>query len=269
MASTNHVTGGGGKRKAFTLIELLVVVAVIAVLIAIALPALRRAKELAKLIVCMSNLRGISQGWQSYLADNDDRFFQEVSANFRYGGWDGIPFAGYRRPLNPHVGGLSEIGAGENEAKVFKCPGDDGRVVRSGTVYYEYFGTSYQTNRLLIGQNRLGNPSEAGHAELIRRLNEKLPCLKASDVDNPSELVLIGDSEWGTQWSPEDPDLPCGRQWHRKLHNFSVAFLDCHVEFIEIKKGLYVGPGYRVIPFKELCSLAMSVQQEEPCSDDH
>jgi hypothetical protein len=44
-----------------------------------------------------------------------------------------------------------------------------------------------------------------------------------------------------------------------------VAFLDGHVEFIRIRKGLYVTPEYCVLPFAELYGLALKVQMEEPC----
>ncbi len=59
-------------RKAFTLIELLVVVAIIALLIAILLPSLGRARENAKRTVCQSRLRSWGQGFQAYAASNDD-----------------------------------------------------------------------------------------------------------------------------------------------------------------------------------------------------
>lgn len=55
----------------FTLIELLVVIAVIAILIAILLPALQIAKECATGAVCLGNHRSLLTGWIMYADDND------------------------------------------------------------------------------------------------------------------------------------------------------------------------------------------------------
>jgi prepilin-type N-terminal cleavage/methylation domain-containing protein/prepilin-type processing-associated H-X9-DG protein len=58
--------------RAFTLIELMVVVAIIALLVAILLPSLSRARDRAKAMRCLANLRGIGQGLVLYEQQNND-----------------------------------------------------------------------------------------------------------------------------------------------------------------------------------------------------
>jgi prepilin-type N-terminal cleavage/methylation domain-containing protein/prepilin-type processing-associated H-X9-DG protein len=86
------------KQNGFTLIELLVVIAIIAILAAMLLPALSAAKEKAKRISCVNNLKQMALGLNIYCGDNNDYM---PPLKFRYSGNIQYPYEFFRySPVN-------------------------------------------------------------------------------------------------------------------------------------------------------------------------
>ena len=128
-------------RKAFTLIELLVVISIIALLIAILLPALSSAKQSAVRIECLGRLHELSTASTSYAVDNDGLYLKTNDANEVNG--SGVPKV------------ASPQGLGGAERKAFEdygfgpaqwvCPAmewKEAQIVNSGSLGsgYLYFG---------------------------------------------------------------------------------------------------------------------------------
>lgn len=249
--------------KGFTLIELLVVIAIIAVLLAILSPALRKIRSVAKRVYCQTNLKQITIAWHLYLDDNDDCFYQEREANHAYGGWGGV--GGYDDPcdyprfLNPYLQLPLEIKT-EGGAKVFRCPADRGGEFYVGKAHL-WFGNSYQTNLLLIGPSELETEvTPEPWKELHEEINKYLANLKSTHVAEPARVLLVGDNNWVNQWAFDDPYDE--DSWHDKEYYYNMAFLDGRVDYLHIRKGLYVTDEYCVMPFRELKAMARRLQEE-------
>jgi prepilin-type processing-associated H-X9-DG protein/prepilin-type N-terminal cleavage/methylation domain-containing protein len=86
MNSADHRALGENPRKSaagITLIELLVVIAIVAILAALLLPALGRAKGKAVTTACRNNLGQLNKAWLLYVTDHEDRLPPSISVNSR------------------------------------------------------------------------------------------------------------------------------------------------------------------------------------------
>ncbi|HEX3102010.1 MAG TPA: prepilin-type N-terminal cleavage/methylation domain-containing protein, partial [Pyrinomonadaceae bacterium] len=137
------------RSRAFTLIELLVVIAIIAILAAMLLPALSRAKDQAYQTQCKNNLKQLDLGMMLYLGDSDDRMPNMASSNQGWLESDWIYWRiGANTPTMPDGTPatvdksmiVSQLKTG-NSTNIFLCPKDktDWRVANSGNPYvYSY-----------------------------------------------------------------------------------------------------------------------------------
>jgi prepilin-type processing-associated H-X9-DG protein/prepilin-type N-terminal cleavage/methylation domain-containing protein len=211
--------------RAFTLVELLVVIGIIALLIAILLPALSTARENAKTLNCLSNLRQLSTAANIYCNANNGSYpvaywLESAPPLVISYAWDFTSVRDTAAGSTTIEPGL--LWQGTSAAPVQQCPAFEGK---SNTLGDPYTGYNYNTSYIGHGQG------------------ESIPApMKASQVRRASECALFGDGEYASGAdkfmrapfpNPGDASFTnrsAGTQGFRHRRMTNVAFADGHAE---------------------------------------
>lgn len=185
------------KKKAFTLIELLVVISIIALLLAILMPALGKVKKQAQSTVCKSNLKQWGLAYSLYAADYNGRF---MSTNW------GQANESWMEVLRPYY---------EDQHKVRLCP--SAKKISSGPTWP--VGLSGATDKAWT-LNATANTDEftGGYGEnLFVRHETKTTVLGSPakywgspDHAGASEIPLVMDARWYSMAPRNDHATPTG-----------------------------------------------------------
>jgi len=207
------------RSSAFTLIELLVVIGIIAVLVALAFPALGKVRSAADRTKCASNLRQIATAMNTFAADNDGilPYSITVDENHQLQCWDKALFDGGYLP----------------DFRVFACPADklprnlsEGEYMRSyalnSNVFYEKGKEATLAAHHLRG--RLAR-AEKGINAIVLAFERPT----AAFAFNRRSSIAFDNPSVGTIGVAPDPNIP-----HVTAANY--LFCDGHVEFLDYRR---------------------------------
>jgi len=228
------------RRRAFTLIELLVVIAIIAILAAMLFPVFARARESARKIQCLSNVKNIAMAIQMYLTDFDrlppEEHRPEVLQVFHDRGGGGTCTCCYARRANPYTKWPVVFDEYIKNRDVWRCPsshfytgagaicpGPDWWAVTLahesewgcyGTICHGTFPPGWggditdSWTQKSCGIDRVNGPKSTGVFEQGIGTSEDYD-LKMSQVEDPAKHWAVGDvGVEGTTWDASRAAYP-------------------------------------------------------------
>jgi prepilin-type N-terminal cleavage/methylation domain-containing protein len=172
------MTSDNTRKSGFTLIELLVVIAIISILVAILMPTLNAAKELARTALCSANKSALAKASSAYSQDyRDSLFWRRVPGEAGNAG----SFIEY---LAPYADERPDD-TGFKKDSLYYCPSLDRSLVKSGSMPLTV-GTTPAFNG---GGHQSGDDGEIGH-----RYKQKSPSrqIEFVDLSQQSNTAILG-----------------------------------------------------------------------------
>lgn len=211
-------------RHAFTLVELLVVIGIIAVLVAILLPSLAKARVAAVRVQCLSNLRQCAMGIQAYSQDyNGAILIRYQPLGGHYHSWGGTLMYGYENaqsaaedtPVLPRY----------MNTQVARCPMDPYRVKEMEKIPTNPFSNGMDqfcwATYAIFTYDSANDPRTWDFQKrtvLVDIGTDKstMDTQKLNRVPRPGEMIMLADS----RMSVGGPDWWCGPNWSTHIGQF-------------------------------------------------
>ena len=228
------------KRKGFTLIELLVVIAIIAILAAILFPVFAQAREKARQISCLSNLKQSGLAYAMYIQDYDETTPLQVSPTDGY--WYFL--------IQPYV----------KNWQLMLCP-DRNDTTNSGSnppaLNHRMMGYGYNDGWVSdSGYGLVQTQTKDAYGKTMRAGRS------IAAIVTPTDCVAFGDTYDTPGYSIGMDNilstLPDGYSTKSLRHtsgNFNYAFADGHAKLIHMQSGEYTGFGLTARPANEVDAL--------------
>jgi prepilin-type N-terminal cleavage/methylation domain-containing protein/prepilin-type processing-associated H-X9-DG protein len=234
------------RRKAFTLVELLVVIGIIAVLIAILLPVLGRAREQSHRIKCLSNLRQLGTAFMMYVNENHGTFPSPTADGMRDEDW--VRWEPAHNPDAATVAKGSVISyLGDSVSpEILRCPSDDidshsqGADKTNGPYPYSYSVNWDICRQIGPGYEDPNHPSV--RITQIQNASQKILAIDESAVtvddgcwaaDNYTNNQTSGKNCLSNRHEKNGEDVAeAGLKFQKNPGRGNVVFADGHADFV-------------------------------------